>query len=256
MDKIRNLSVLLLLFFACLQAQAPDQLLREGDECFARQSTEQAVGYYRAANAKFPRQSATVIRLIRSYSDLGWLHLKKDTSAESYYRLAVAYADTLLQVSPNSASSHFWMALAQGSLIPFQTVSEKIHIAKEVRFQAETAVELDSSFALAYIILAIFERESSQLSWLERTIARIVFGEELNGSLSYSEELLEKALTYDPGNSYAYYELYWTCLAEGKKEAAVQALKTVMALPVRSQREERQFVLAKDYLASLESSLR
>ena len=256
MVKIRNISMLFMLFVAGLQAQNSDQLLREGDVYFARQSTELAVEYYRMANARSPRQSATLLRLIRSYSDLGWLHLKKDTSAESYYRLAVAYADTLLEVSPNSASSHFWMALAQGSLIPFKTVSEKIRIAKEVRFQAETAVELDSTFALPYIILAIFERESSQLSWLERTLARIVFGEELNGSLSYSEELLEKALTYDPGNSYAYYELYWTYLAEGKKEAAVQALKNVMALPVKSQREERQFVLAQDYLLSLESSLR
>jgi tetratricopeptide (TPR) repeat protein len=144
--------------------------------------------------------------------------------------------------------------LTQGSLIPFHTVSEKIHIGKEVRFHAEKAIELDSTFALAYVILAVFERESSQLSWFERTIARIIFGEDINGSLSHSEELLEKSVQYDPENSYAFYEMYHTYMAMGKKDSAVESLRRVLSLPVKSQREEGQRQLAQNYLARIDST--
>ncbi len=190
----------------------------------------------------------------RTYCDLGWLHLRTDTSAQSYYLRAAAFADTLLLLNPNSPSAHFWMSLTQGSLIPFHSVSEKIQLGKEVRFHAEKAIELDSTFALAYVVLAVFERESSQLSWFERAIARVIFGADIHGSLSHSEELLEKSVQYDSTNSYAFYEMYWTNMAMGNKDAAVEALKKVLALPVKSQREGEQHQLAENYLARMEST--
>ena len=246
------------LFIVLLSAgslgQELDRLLRNGDECFARQSTEEALRYYNQAYALSPQNNGVLLRLVRTNCDLGWLHLRTDTSAQTYYLHAAAYAETLLSLNPNLPSAHFWVSLTQGSLIPFHTVSEKIHIGKEVRFHAEKAIELDSTFALAYVILAVFERESSQLSWFERTIARIIFGEDLHGSLSHSEELLEKSVQFDPENSYAFYEMYQTYIAMGKKDSAVESLKRVLALPVKSQREAGQRQLAQNYLARIDST--
>jgi tetratricopeptide (TPR) repeat protein len=250
------MALVLIFFPIASQTQELDRLLRSGDECYARQATEEALRFYDQAYTLAPRQNETLLRLVRTNSDLGWLHLRTDTSAERYYLHAAAYAESLLSLNPNMPWAHFWMALTEGSLIPFRTVSEKIHIGKEVRFHAEKAIELDSTFALAYIILAVFERESSQLSWFERTIARIIFGEDLSGSLSSSEDLLEKSVKYDPDNSYAYYEMYWTYVAMGKKDAAVESLKKVLALPVKSQREGEQRQLAQNYLTRIESTTR
>jgi tetratricopeptide (TPR) repeat protein len=244
----------LVLLSAGSQGQELDRLLRNGDECFARQATEEALQYYDQAYTLSPKNNETLLRLVRTNCDLGWIHLRTDTSAQTYYLHAEAYAETLLLLNPNMPSAHFWMSLTEGSLIPFHTVSEKIHIGKEVRFHAEKTIELDSTFALAYVILAVFERESSQLSWFERTIARIVFGADLNGSLSHSEELLEKSVEYDPENSYAFYEMYQTYMAMGKKDSAVESLKRVLALPVKSQREEGQRQLAQNYLARIDST--
>jgi tetratricopeptide (TPR) repeat protein len=251
--------VLFLSFFflsAGSQGQELERLLRCGDESFARQATEEALRYYDQGYALSPRSSETLLRLVRANCDLGWLHLHTDTSAEAYYLHAAAYAETLLTLNPNMPSAHFWMALTKGSLIPFHSVSEKIHLGKEVRLHAEKAIELDSTFALAYVVLAVFERESSELSWFERTIARIIFGEDLHGSLAHSEELLEKSIQYDAGNSYAFYEMYWTYMAMGKRDAAVGSLKQVLALPVKSQREEKLHRLAQEYLAGLDTATR
>lgn len=144
--------------------------------------------------------------------------------------------------------------MAKGSLIPFISTSQKIHIGKDVRFHAEKAIELDSTYSYAYIILAIFEREGAKLSWLERAIARIVFGEELNGSLTHSEELLFNALKYDSGSAYAYYELSRTYDTMGRNEDSIASLKKVVELPVNSQREDRQRQNAARFLARLQSA--
>jgi len=236
------------------RAQSAQGYLAMGDSCFYCEATDTALVFYEDAYRIAPHERETLVRLVRAYSDMGWLHLHKDTSAQRYYECAALYADTLLALDPQNPSSHFWAALTRGSLIPFSTVSQKLHLGKEVRAQANETIRLDSTFALAYIILAIFERESARLSWFERTIAKIIFGEDLHGSFTESEALLNKAVKYDPENSYAYYEFYWTYRAEGKKDAAAESLKKVMSLPVHSQREERQRELAKNYLADLESS--
>ena len=244
----------LALFPVGSESQELDRLLRSGDECFTRQATGEALQFYDQAYTLSPQNNEALLRLVRTYCDLGWLHLRTDTSAQTYYLQAAAYAETLLTLNPNSASAHFWVSLTQGSLIPFHSVSEKIQLGKEVRFHAEKAIELDSTFALAYVILAVFERESSQLSWFERAIARVVFGADIHGSLSHSEELLEKSIQFDHGNSYAFYEMYWTCMAMGKRDAAVESLKKVIALPINSEREGEQHQLAQNYLAHIDST--
>ena len=109
----------ILLFSAGSQGQELDRLLRSGDECFSRQATEEALRYYNQAYTLSPKNNEAILRLVRTYCDLGWLHLRTDTSAQSYYLRAAAFADTLLSLNPNSPSAHFWMSLTQGSLIPF-----------------------------------------------------------------------------------------------------------------------------------------
>ncbi|HTX19733.1 MAG TPA: hypothetical protein VMG34_13850 [Bacteroidota bacterium] len=241
---------------APLKAVAQDipELLKHGDEYFSRAETSEALPYYVKAYEEAPGEEATIIRLIRTYADLGWLHLHTDTTSEGYYCQAARYADTLVALYPSLPAAHFWEAMTRGSLIPFGSVHEKLRLGKTVRAEAEKAVSLDSTFALPYIVLAIFERESAQLSWFERTIANVIFGGDLHGSFEASEAYLAKAVKYDSANSYAYYEMYWTYLAEGRRSEAAEALRRVLAIPARSQREARQHQLAQNYLEKLEQS--
>jgi tetratricopeptide (TPR) repeat protein len=249
-----SILVLMILIGPHSSAQGVAQLLHTGDELYASLETEEALRWYHHAYDIAPRDSKTIIRLVRAYGDIGWLHLRKDSSSQSNYLQAAAFAETLLTLEPAKAEAHFWFAMAKGSLIPFVGTSEKIHIGKDVRFHAEKAIELDSTYSYAYIILAIFEREEAKLSWFERAIAQIVFGEELNGSLTRSEELLFKALKYDNRSSYAYFELSRTYDTMGRKEDSIASLKKVIEFPINSQREERQRQIAAKFLARLQST--
>jgi tetratricopeptide (TPR) repeat protein len=86
----------------------------------------------------------------------------------------------------------------------------------------------------------VFEREAAKLNWLERTIARIVFGEELNGSFTTAERFLKKAIALDPENATAYFELGWTYLAMDDKRSAIAAFKRVCSINPRNSRDKIQ----------------
>jgi tetratricopeptide (TPR) repeat protein len=255
MVTIRRVFLSMVLFSLAAHGEDIPKLLQEGDQHYVQLQTVDALRCYEKADSLSPGKSETLIRLARAYSDIGWLHWQDGTSAEGYYVRSVAIADTLVKLYPNMAAAHFWCALTTGSLIPFRSTREKIHIGKIVRFQAEKAIELDSTFSYAYIILAIFERELAKLSWFEKTIARIVFGEDLHGSFARSEELLYQALKYDSTSSYAFFELSLTYDAMGRKEESITALDRVIALPISSQREERQRENAQKLRTHLQASL-
>jgi len=222
-----------------------------GDEYYLALDNKQALSEYEQAYKESPTDYNSLLRLVRIYNDNGKIHLHKDKVSESEYRTAIMYADSLERYYPNSAVTQFWIALAKGSLIPFVGVWEKIAIGKEVKQHVQKSLSLDSTFAYPYIIRAIFEREGAKLSWLEKGIVRVVFGENLSGTLEASEQNLKTALRYDPINSFAYYELYLTYQAMGKTAQAAAALSSILLLTPKNLREKYQQEDARQHLSEL-----
>lgn len=256
-DITRPVQVVLVVIFAfCMLMANPASVshLARGDEYYRSFNNECALTEYQLAYKSHECRYETLLRLVRLQNDMGVIMLYKDkTASEALYRTALAYADTLKREYPDSVAANFWYALAKGSLIPFVGVREKIQIGKEVRMSLHEAIRRDSSFAYPYIVLAIFERESAKLSWFEKGLVRIIFGEDISGSLETSEQYLFKALSRDRGNAFAYYELYWTYKAMGDRRRGVDALKHVVAIPPHNLREKDQMdksrALLQDALA-------
>jgi tetratricopeptide (TPR) repeat protein len=222
-----------------------------GDYYYQAFDNETAQREYEQANQESPLSYAPLLRLARIHNDNGRIHLRKDSLSDLEYMKAVEFASALVQHYPDSAASHFWYALAKGSLIPFVGVREKIAIGKEVKLHIQRSLECDSTFSYSYVVRAIFEREGSKLSWLEKGIVRIVFGEDLSGSLEASEQNLKTALRYDSSNSFAYYELFWTYKAMGNKSLAASSLLEVLKRDPKNLREKQQQDEARKYYAEL-----
>jgi tetratricopeptide (TPR) repeat protein len=223
-----------------LSHPSKDDHLMKGDTFYQSCDNEQALKEYQLAYNDFPSDYNTLLRIVRIHNDIGRIQLRTGSESEKHYRLAAVYADSLQRYYPDSAAAHFWFALAKGSLIPFVGVRENIAIGKEVKQQLQAALQRDSTFSYAYVLKAIFEREGSQLSWFEKGIVRIVFDEDLSGSLHASEQYLRKALHYDTTNSFAYYELYWTYRAMEDTASARSALQHVLKMLPRNLREHNQ----------------
>jgi tetratricopeptide (TPR) repeat protein len=214
--------------------------LMKGDAFYQSCDNEQALKEYQLAYNDSPSDYNTLLRIVRIHNDLGRIQLRTGSESEKHYRLAAVFADSLQRYYPDSASAHFWFALAKGSLIPFVGVREKIAIGKEVKQQLQETLQRDSTFSYAYVLKAIFEREGNQLGWFEKGIVRIIFGEDISGSLHASEQYLRKALHYDTTNSFAYYELYWTYKAMEDTAGERSALQHVLKIPPGNLREKNQ----------------
>jgi tetratricopeptide (TPR) repeat protein len=223
--------------------------LQKGDEFYRAFDNEKALVQYQKAYAAAPDSFATIERLVSIYSDMGRLKLHKDDSSEVFYRKSLAYADSLQKRFPERAETHFWLALSEGSMIPFLSTKQKVVTAGRVMREANRAIEIDSGFALAYVVLGIFQREASKISWFERLIANVVFGADFSGSLEASETFLRKSVSLDSTNSYGYYELYWTYKAMKDSANAVQSLQKLMTIPPTNAREQQQRVSAMRQLA-------
>ena len=225
-----------------------------GDYYYQAFDNKAAQQEYEQAYNESPTSYASLLRMVRIHNDNGRIHLHKDSVSELEYKKAIGFADSLAHNYPDSAAAHFWYALAKGSLIPFVGVRDKIAIGKDVKLHVQKSLERDSTFSYPYVIRAIFEREGAQLSWLEKGIVRVVFGENLSGSLEASEQYLKTALRYDSSNSFAYYELFWTYKAMGNKSLAVSSLEEVIKRAPKNLREKQQQDEAFEHLAELSSS--
>jgi tetratricopeptide (TPR) repeat protein len=122
-----------------------------------------------------------------------------------------------------------------------------------VKLHIQKSLECDSLFSYPYVLSAIFEREGAKLSWLEKSIVRVIFGEDISGSLVASEYYLQTALRYDSSNSFAYYELFWTYKALGNLPKAKSSLQDVIRRIPKNLREKQQQDEAREHLAELSS---
>jgi tetratricopeptide (TPR) repeat protein len=237
--------ITIILFFA---HPPTENHLARGDEYYLAFDNKHALTEYEQAYKESPTDYAILIRMVHIYNDNGKIHLKHDTVSESEYRTAVLYADSLAHYYPDSAATQFWNALAKGSLLPFVGVWKKIAIGKEVKQHVQKSLERDSTFSYPYVIRAIFEREGSKLSWFEKTVVRVVFGENVSGTLEASVQNLKLALRYDPANSFAYYELYLTYQAMGDTAQAAAALRRILEMQPKNLREKYQQDDARQHL--------
>jgi len=240
--------IILILFFA---HPPSENHLARGDEYYLALDNTHALTEYEQAYKESPTDYRTLIRMVRIYNDNGKIHLWHNAVSESEYRTAVMYADSLAYYYPDSAATQFWNALAKGSLVPFVGAWKKIAIGKEVKRHVQKSLERDSTFSYPYVIRAIFERVGSQLSWFEKGIVRVVFGENLSGTLDASIQNLKLALRYDPSNSFAYYELFLTYQAMGDTAQAAASLRRILEIQPKNLREKCQQDDARQHLSEL-----
>ena len=214
--------------------------ITRGDQLYRSFDNWSALREYEEAYELNPDSQEVLIRMVRIHNDIGRSMLRRNDSAEVWYSKAVGYAERLQADFPGKAESYFWLALAKGSLVPFQGAKGKLDIGKEVTAYARRAIQIDSTFAPPYIILGIIYREADRLKWYERFIANTIFGGSLPGTIEESEAMLHKAITLDPASIFAYYELSRTYGQMGNVQKRIETLRQCLAQTPESLREKDQ----------------
>lgn len=187
-------------------------------------------------------------RLARVLIDLG--NREPDKAArEKLYAEAERHARQAVALREADTWGHHYLAAALGRLALSAGGKKKINISREVRDEAQRAVDLDPHNDRSLHILGRWNRELANLSPLLKLAAKVVYGGVPEGaSNERAVELFNRAIAIAPDRMSHRYELGLTYLEDGQPALAVPLLESVLAMPDREPNDP-------DYRAQAETAL-
>lgn len=201
MRHLQPFAFMLCLFFTqntLAQSENVNTLIARGDSAYAVFDNQAALEYYRAALERKPEKYAALWRAVRTYSDVGEAEPDKD-SKRTKFEIADSLAHKCVALYPDSAESHFVLAIALGRMALFVGGKRKISYSKEIEMAAKTAIALDPTHDGAHHVLGRWHYEISTLNWFLKAAAKVMYGGVPPGaSLEASAEHLRKASELAP----------------------------------------------------------
>jgi tetratricopeptide (TPR) repeat protein len=151
--------------------------------------------------------------------------------ARQAFEQATRAARRAAALEPKEPEGHLELAVALGRLALHLGGKEKIRLSKEIKAEAERALELDPKQHRAHHILGRWNRSVATLNILEKTAANVVYGGLPKASLDDAVAHLEKAIELRPDYANHHLELGRTYLALKLKQKARAELEKAMACP-------------------------
>jgi len=229
--------------------------LAAGDAAAARFDLAATLDAYRSAVAVAPESYEAAWKLARTLADEATL----SNDREEQKRLCVEaekLARTAVHLDPDDPKGHDYLAIAVGKRALFEGGKRKVELSKQVKAEAERALQLDANDDLALHVLAIWNRELTELNWFLRQAAQILYGRLPDASLDAAIADLERASTLRPDVIPHHVELGIT-LADAKRWAEAKAeLDKGLALPTGWVTDDYYRSLARRELPRVESRLR
>ncbi len=208
--------IICLLAFSAITAEAS---LSNGDTHLFKGELEEAQEIYESVLKENPGNYEALWRLSRCYI---WYAMmaKKTKDKKKEWKKAEEYARRAVEINPNGAEGHLYIAIAAGKLALHSSASKKVKASREIKKAAEKAIELDPAEQKAHLALGAWHRNVATASSIEKQLAKMFFGELPESSLEESLQLLLKSISLGGTNVKNYYELALTYEALGDYEAA------------------------------------
>lgn len=221
-----------------------------GDSSYLAFDNETALSFYERAfkldtTAYFPR-----LNLSRTHYDYGLDLLAENNKDQAYlhFKASVRHANHLVAYFPDSSRAHFLYAATLGNMALFKGGREKVAIGKLVETHSRKAISIDSTWAHPYVALGIYYREVASLNWVERTFAKVFYGQLPNTSLQTALTYLKRAEALRPNFPFLHYELAMTYHMIQEEQKARQHLNTLLDLPPETTQDVRNQQTARRML--------
>jgi tetratricopeptide (TPR) repeat protein len=224
--------------FAMTTAQDVTALIKEGDRL---EAVPDEMGSFRKFKEVLKIQPANLYALVKCSelcSRIGKRQANKATMYD-YYKGAVIYAETALKVNPSSSDANCVMAIAQGRIALSKSGKEKIAASKDIKRYAELAIKNDAANFKAWHVLGRWHYEVSNLSGLERAVAKVFYGGIPAASLKEAIKAFEKAKVLDPLFVLNYYELARAYKRNDEKQKAISTLNFMLTLGSRTEDDDQ-----------------
>jgi tetratricopeptide (TPR) repeat protein len=198
-----------------------------------------ALALLKEAEKSDPSNPEILLRISRVESEL-LDDLSDESKKKAYAQESLAYAKKAIEAAPDNADAHLATAIAYGKLTDFVDNRTKIQYSKVLKDEAEKAIELDPKSDYAYLILARWNFEMTELNPVLKGIAQLLYGEMPPASQAKALEYFQKAIAIAP-NRIIHHFYYGEALTKlGRKAEAKTQYEKVLALPATS-KEDRGY---------------
>jgi tetratricopeptide (TPR) repeat protein len=157
---------------------------------------------------------------------------------EAYAQTALKYAKRAVEKAPNSSDAHLSLAIAAGKITDFVDNRTKMEYARVIEREAAKAIQLDPKNDLAYLVLAKWNFEMSNLNPLLRGIAQMIYGQVPPSSQEKAVEYFKKSISIAPSRVVYHFSYAQALDRMGKKEEARAEYQKALQLPA-TDREDR-----------------
>ncbi len=206
------------------------ETIRDGDIAYGKFDNRSALKNYSRAVEIDSSDYEALWKLARAYADVGMRLPKKEQPA--YFALAEKTARRCVALHPDSSNSHFSLAVALGRTALYEGGKRKIEIAKEVKTEAEQTLRANPHHDGALHALGRWHYELADLNFIERAVAKIIFGGLPTGaSYEQAAAYFEQAIQYRPQAPVHHYEFARTLLKLDRVAEARRHLETCLELP-------------------------
>ncbi len=166
---------------AALHAQSADELIKNGDGCYAKLQAANALRFYLPAERLDPNNERLLVHISREYR-----HLASDaTKAEEKRKLngiAVDYAKRAVALGPNDPDAQLAVAISYGKLQPLEGNWDKIEASRIIKDAADKAIKLDPHNDLGWHVLGRWHQGLADVSAAKRALAQVIYGEVADGT--------------------------------------------------------------------------
>lgn len=203
--------------------------IRKGDLAYKNFDNATALASYRRAVEIDSSNYAALWKLARAYVDVG-MSLPKNEQLQ-YYVVGEKLARRCATLYPDSANGHFFLAVALGRVALYEGGKRKIQIAKEVKAEAERTLQCNPEHDGAMHVLGRWNYELAELNFIERAVAKIVFGGLPSGaSYEQAAQYFEQAIAHRPEAPVHHFEYGRTLLKLDRVSEARRQLEQCLEL--------------------------
>ena len=175
-------------------------------------------------SAEFPEDVEILWRLAQVHFDIADQTEDEEVHKAHFYPGFEA-AKEAVQIDPNSARANHWYAVLIGKIGMMEGTKQKIINSYEVEEFGLKAIELDPSYDGSLHLLGRWHYELADLSWIERTVAKIVYETPPKASFEESIKFYKMAIEAKSDEIRHYLWLGKSLIKLKNKEEAIKYLQ-------------------------------
>jgi len=171
-------------------------LIARGDSAYDAFDNETALQLYQRAQEADSSNCEVLWKLARAHVDVG--ESAGEELQRQHYTLAEQIDRRAVELCPDNADAHLGLAIAVGRVALLEGGKKKVRLSREVKAEAEKALELDPNMDIAHHVLARWHREVANLSGLLKMFAKVLYGGLPPASHDTAVEHFQKAIELNP----------------------------------------------------------